>query len=159
MKKTRSKDTVSRQRSEGIARAAVLPAWVAARPTLAIAFLDVTVIEVGRFAPKRVGPAYGVLSPDRFGLVPALFELGKAADRDAFLTGLASGFSWRELYTKPAKLIGCRFEDAYEDKASRGDYSNKGKWCSCILRVVGERSIRTRRLSLISTSTWVRSRP
>jgi len=129
MKKTRSKDTVSRQQTVGIGGSALLPAWVAERPTLAVAFLDVTVIELGRFAPKRAGPIYGVLNPDRFGLVPAAFELRKAADCEAFLTGLASGFSWRELYAKPSKLSGWRFEEAYEEKAARGDYSNKGMWC------------------------------
>ena len=129
MKQPKRAQASANARPGKVGGSVLLPAWVAARPTLAIVFLDVTVIELGRFTPKRAGPTYGVLNPDRFGLVPVSFELERADDREAFLTGLASGFSWRELYAKPSKLSGWRFEEAYEEKVDQGDYTNKGKWC------------------------------
>jgi hypothetical protein len=106
-----------------------LPDWVGRKPTLAIAFLDITVIELGSCRPVRSGPTYGVISPDRYGLMATPFELVKRTDRDAFLIGLASGFSWRELHSNPTKRSGWRFEEAYEAKSDEGDFTNKGKWC------------------------------
>ena len=121
-----------RSRSSPAARpveAVRLPEWVAVKPTLAIAFLDITIIELGSCTPERGGPTYGVISPDRYGLMATPFELVKRADREAFLTGLVSGFCWRELHTNPEKRSGWRFEQAYEAKDEEADFTNKGKWC------------------------------
>jgi hypothetical protein len=106
-----------------------VPPWVATKPTLAIVLLDITVVELGRFTPKRTRKAYGVQSPDRYGIMTSMFELGKRADRDAFLLGLSCGFSWRELHRDPERRVGWRFQNDFERKADEGDYTNKGKWC------------------------------
>lgn len=104
-----------------------LSAWLLGKSPVAVVPLDIMVIEMGSYHAPGVKKPLGVMSYDRFGVLPVAFELDNPQDVYALLVGLTRGFSWCELHRDPVRRCDLRCEAALERALDDANYTNKGK--------------------------------